>query len=60
MSLAISQLLGIQTTSVVMFKTESSYPSLYQLATPRQFQILNLTVGFFPQTHVSGGVILIS
>ena len=53
---AISQLLGIQTTSVVMFTTESSSPSLHQLATPRQIQILNLT-GFFSQTHVSGGVI---
>ena len=26
---------------------------------PRQIQILNLTVGFFPQTHISGGVIKI-
>jgi len=39
MSSAISQILGIQTTSVVMFTTESSTPSLHQLATPRQIQI---------------------
>ena len=60
MSSAISQLLRIQTTSVVMFTTESSLPSLHQLATPlppRQIQILNLMVGLFSQTHLSVGVI---
>ena len=44
MSSAISQILGIQTMSVVMFTTESSQPSLHQLTTPPKIQILNLTV----------------
>ena len=51
MSSAISQLLGIQTTPVVMFTTESSYypppPANSNFESNR----------FFSQTHVSGGVI---
>ena len=57
MSSAISQLLGIQTTSVVMFTTECPIPSLHQLATSRQIQILNVTVGFCLKLLPSGGVI---
>jgi len=49
MSSAISQILGIETTSVIMFTTESSQPSLHQLAPANS--------NFFSQTHVSGGVI---
>ena len=40
-----------------MFTTESLQPSLQQLTTSPPNSNLDLTVGFFSQTHVSGGVI---
>ena len=55
MSPAISKLIGIQTTAVVMFTTESLKHSVHQLATLPANS--NFGLVFISQTHASTGVI---